>query len=58
MENCRQRTIIPSGQSVHNFSSNSSDGEEDGSNGVQYCGRADFESIEQMVAKSWSWWQP
>jgi len=52
MENHRQRTIIPSGQSARDYSSDSSDGEEDFNNGAYYCGTDDFdESIEQMVAE-------
>ena len=52
MESHRQCTIIPSGQSAHNYNSDSSDGEEDFNNGAYYRGTVDFdESIKQMVAE-------
>jgi len=52
MANHRQRTINPSGQSAHDFSSDSSGGEEDGSNDVQYGGEADFASLKLIIAQS------
>jgi hypothetical protein len=51
MEVHRRSEITPSGQSVNDFSPNSSDGEEEGETAVKYRGERDFPSIKQLEPK-------
>jgi hypothetical protein len=51
MKNHGQHAIIPSGQSAHDFSSDSSDGEEDNSYALRYHGLVDMSPLRLVMAK-------
>jgi len=51
MTNHGRHPITPSGQSAHDFSSDSSDGEEDQSNGLEHEDPVDMKSLRLVLAK-------